>query len=208
VTALEAMNEIERLRFAVRVGLANSFRAFLRNITSEPSVNELLVLAKSRDVALQVLQKVLSLSKLRVDFRYLHRFDIALATYLWILSRTYPEFATAGAEATAYLPRTWWTEQVSGYILGEWSRRSSTPTNIRVGNISGDLSNANVSNVAASTSRFLPDSLPGFAPAKGTLQVTSNATETSVLLRSDVKDDEVPLFDTVQTVAKHPAEPQ
>src|SRR5438128_1878041 len=176
------MNEIERLPFAVRVGLANSFRAFLRNITSEPSVNELLVLAKSRDVALQVLQRVLSLSKLRVDFRYLHRFDIALATYLWILSRTYPEFATAGAEGTVYLPRTWWTEQVSGYILGEWSRRSNTPTSM-----SGGSSNANVSNVAASTARFLPDSLLGFAPAKSVLQVTSSSAESSALLRSDIE---------------------
>jgi hypothetical protein len=199
------MNDIERLKFAVRVGLANSFRAFLRNISSEPSVNELLVLAKSRDVALQVLKRVLSLSKLRVDFRYSHRFDIALATYLWILSRTYPEFATAGAEATAYLPRTWWTEQVSGYILGEWSRRSSTPTNVSVGNIPGELSSANVTNIAASTSRFLPDSILGFAPAKGALQVISSATETTVLQRPDVLADEVPLFDTAQTGVKRGA---
>jgi hypothetical protein len=207
MTAAEAMKEVEHLKFAVRIGLANSFRAFLRNISSEPSVDELLVLARSRDVALQILQRILSLSKLRVDFRYLHRFDIALATYLWVLSRTSPELAPAGAEATAYLPRTWWTEQVCKYILGDWSQKPATVTSVGVSHISGDLANVNTTNVAASTSLLFPESLLGFEPAKEPLQVNSKATETSVLLHTDGGDREGPQLYTLQTT-KNRAEPQ
>jgi len=204
MAVVDAMKDVEHLKFAVRVGLANSFRAFLRNISVEPSVNELLASSKSRDVGLQVLQRVLSLSKLRVDFRYLHRFDIALATYLWVLSRSFPDLARAGAEATAYLPRTWWTEQVCNYILGDWSQKPATVTSVGANHISGNLTNVDTSNVAASSSVFFPESLIGFEPAKESFAVSSPATETS----TDGGESELSLVYTTQNVPKSPAEPQ
>lgn len=175
----DAMMEIEHLKFAVRVGLANSFRAFLRNISDEPSVKELLVLAKSRDVGLLISERVNALSKLRVDFRFLHRFDVPIATYLWVLSRSHPDLARMAAEASANLPRTWWTEQVANYILQEWSQQSPTLTNVSV--ITGNAANSTTSNVASGTAVFLSGSPPDFAPTKERPQVRSETNETSTV---------------------------
>jgi hypothetical protein len=202
------MNDIERLKFAVNVGLANSFRAFLRNINSEPSVSELLVLAGSREVALDVLKRLVSLSRLRVDFRYLNRFDVPMATYLWVLSRTFPELARAGAEATADLPRTWWADQVCGYILGDWSQKPAASTSAGVTIMSGDLTNVNTTNVAATTSRFSIEPLPGFETSKESSQVKSDADESSeVRYTEENGNGAVPTY-TTNSASKSLAEPQ
>jgi hypothetical protein len=134
-------------------------------------------LATSEDGALQILQRVLSLSKLRVDYRYAHPFDIPLATYLWVLSRTSPDLAQAGAEVAVDLPRMWWSEQVCRYILGGWTQK---PTTVGVRRMSADSANADTSNVAAgSTSLFFSDSQHGFPPAKESIKVNVNADQTS-----------------------------
>jgi len=201
MTPSEAMKEIEHLKFAVHVGLANSFRAFLRNISNEHSVKQLLASAKTRDVAQQVLQRVLSLSKMGVDFRYLNRFDIPLATYLWILSRAHPDLSTAGAEATAHLPRTWWTEQVSRYILEEFSKKSDTSTNVFIsGYQATDFQNVNTSNVAASTARFLPEPLFDSVSADKSVRVSTSTGENYVFLDSDLGQNALSSFDTAQSV--------
>jgi hypothetical protein len=180
MSVLDAIKDIEHPGFAARVGLANSFRAFLRNISDEPSVVELLALTQARVAAQQVFERIISLSKIRGDIRFLHRFDIPLATYLWVLSRTSPDLARAGAEAAAYLPRTWWTEQVSNFILGEWSQKSivsSTGRDV----ISGGVAhlNTNTSNVASSSSVFFPESPIDFEPEKESVRIDSKAsTET------------------------------
>ena len=195
MTVPDAITEIERLPFAVRVGLANSFRTFLRNISSEPVVKDVLAKAHSREVAIQLMQRVSSLSTLRVDLRYLHRYDIALATYLWILSRTFPELASAGAEAVAAVPRTWWAEQVSRYILDGVATRSITGTNIQAGYGTQNLSS---SNVASSTTQFVPSATFGFVAPQGLLTVTSSDTQTSVVRQSNGTQSDAPAFDTAQ----------
>ncbi len=207
MTPAEAMSEIERMPFALRLALSNSFRAFLRNISNEPAVKDLLASAQSREVALQLLQKILSLSKLRVDFRYLHRFDIPLATYLWILSRTHPNFANTGAEVGIYVPRTWWTEQVARYILEEFFSKSDTPKNLLVSR-HGVLSDVNTTNVAASTSRFTAEPLPGFVPTEQVKWTTKSTGEGSTVRHSDLGENGLPSFDTAQAKPKEPAENQ
>ena len=67
MTFIDAINEIENLKFAAQVGMANSFRIFLRNISEEKAVKELLGLAKSRDMGLKILDRIVSLSKLKLD---------------------------------------------------------------------------------------------------------------------------------------------
>ena len=206
---IEAMKDVEGLDFAVRAGLANSFRAFLRNISSEPTVVTLLDVAKSRDVALEILQRIISLSKLRVDFRYVHRFDIALATYLWVLSRTSLELARAGAEAAASLPRIWWTEQVCGYILGEWAKKPATTTRIDVSHPSGEFTSASTTNVAAVTTSILfSSSLLDFTPAKGSSEVRSSTEAASVVQHTDMNENNTPLLYTTDTAPERPVEDQ
>jgi hypothetical protein len=203
MTAIDAMKDIERPEFAVRVGLANSFRTFLRNIGSEPAVTRLLSLAKSRDVASEILRRIFSLSKLPVDIRYSHRFDTPLATYLWVLSRTFPDLARAGAETTGNLPRTWWTEQLCGYILGEWSQRPIGVTGIGVVHTPGDLANVNTTNVATSTSTFFPSSQVDFVPAKQSIEVTSSGDASSVVQHTETDEDVSSLRYTTGTVSAH-----
>jgi len=196
MTFSDPTTEIESLPFAVRVGLANSFRTFLRNISSEQAVKDLLAKADSREIAVQLMQRVSSLSTLSVDLRYLHRYDISLATYLWILSRTkFPELAAAGAEATALVPRTWWADQVSRYILNGFATRSNTGTNIQAGYGTQNMSSSNVS---SSSAQFVPSASLGFMAPQRALTVTSSGTQTSVVRQSDGTLSEAPAFDTAQ----------
>lgn len=200
MTPKEAMNEIEQLKFAVRVGVANSFRIFLRNISGEQSVRVLLAATQSRDIALQVLEKVIFLSNLRVDYRYLNRFDIPLATYLWILSRSFPDLAGAGAEACAKLPRTWWAEHVTNYILGHWERRSTTPTSAST--VGGGFPNVNTSNVAAHTSKFFSESPNGFT-SQVDFETTGTFSGTTDV--SNASDEiETPVAFTTRNLQKNP----
>jgi len=208
MTAKEAMADIEGLKFAVRVGLANSFRAFLRNASGEPSVGELLDLARSRNAALEIWKRVVSLSKLRSDFRYVNRFDLALATYLWILSRTFPELARAGAEAAADLPRTWWTEQVCQFILGEWSQKPTTVASSGARHVAGNLASINTSNVASSSSIFFPNTVLDFAPAVEANQASSAVEETLVVINIDDAQTEVSPIYTTRTDSRDLVERQ
>jgi hypothetical protein len=203
VTISEATTEIESLPFAVRVGLANSFRTFLRNISSEQVVRDLLGRADSRAVGMQLMQRVSSLSTLSVDLRYLHRYDISLATYLWILSRTVPELAAAGAEATAAVPRTWWAEQVARYILDGAATRSDTGSDIQLGYGTQNLSS---SNVASSTAQFVPSTTFGFVAPQRSLTVASSGTQTSVVQQSSATQSEALAFDTAQPLQTKSAE--
>jgi hypothetical protein len=179
----DAMNEVEQLEFAVRVGVANSFRAFLRNVSEEEPVKELLAQSAANDVGLKILQRVLSLTKLRVDFRYLHRFDIAIATYLWVLARSFPDLARGAAEATANLPRVWWTEQVGNYILRDWSRKSTSVTNTSL--IPPSFTNFSTSNTTASTAVFLPESPAVFGGAVVSRIAGGESGEASYVINQD-----------------------
>jgi hypothetical protein len=189
------MNQTERVQFAVRLGLANSFRVFLRNISSDAVVAELLDAAKSRHVALQVLERVLSLSRRGVDFRYLHRYDIPLATYLWLLSRTWPEFALAGAEAVANLPRIWWAEQVARYILQALSRKSDTAAGTPLLRVSGNWANVSTSNVAAGMSQIIHGGQSGFASPQESSRSISTGTAKLALRESADTLNSGPAFD-------------
>lgn len=207
MTTMEAMKIIEEPKFATRMSLANSFRIFLRTISSDPAVNDLLVSAKSRDAALTIWKRLVSLAEQRTDFRYLNRFDVALATYLWILSRTQPDLARAAAEKTGNLPRTWWTEQVSGYLLGEWLQKTPATTSYQVHMTRGI--NVNTSNVAASSETFLSDTLSGSAQTTGAVTFSANPPDI-IVVRQD--GDNSLAFDTtspgtaqdVQGIAENP----
>jgi hypothetical protein len=171
------MAQIERLQFAVSVGLANSFRVFLRSISSDKVVKELLASAASRKVAAEILQKILSLSSLGVDFRYLNRYDIPLAAYLWVLSRTHPELAIAGAEAIARLPRTWWAQQVARYVLEGLSNKATTASSSYTVVVPPGSSSVTTSNVTATNAQFFPGQVGVTATTQWTEgQATSTAT--------------------------------
>ncbi len=198
MSVISAMNEIERLPFAARIGLANSFQRFLRNISRDPIVVELLEAAKSSDVAFRCLQRVQELSKLKVDFRYLHRYDIALATYLWILLRTSSEYARIGAGTVANVPRTWWADQVSRYILEETSTQSSTATDSKVSYATTVPTTGNISTVSSSDAMYFSDAASTYCIQGGVSQATSTATKHSTLDIPTPGEDKPLSFDTSQ----------
>jgi hypothetical protein len=191
MTTTETMRTIEQQKFSMQMSMANSFRMFLRNLNSHPAVKTLLDSAKSRDVALTIWKRLLSLAEQRGDFRYLNRFDVPLATYLWVLARTQPDLAQSAAEKTGFIARTWWTEQVSAYLLGQWPQKTATTTSTQF-RVTGNI-NANTSNVTASSEIFLSDTLSGSSLITGAVTSSANPTDTTVV-RQDVGDS--PSFDT------------
>ena len=139
----------------------------------------------------------------------MNRYDIPLATYLWVLSRTFPDLALASAEVCVKLPRTWWAERVTDYILGEWPQKPATATSAGV--LYSPPTNTlitNTTNVAARTSIFLADPLSASAPAGDSVQVRLETTETSsetTLASSGEHAGVSPAF-TVGTPEKNAAE--
>lgn len=205
---VDTTNEIEHLKFAAHVGTANSFRIFLRNISEEKAIKDLLALTKSRDVGLKILDRIVSLSKLKTDFKYMNRFDIPLAAYLWVLSRTFPDLALAGAEVCVKLPRIWWAERVTDYVLGKWTQKPATGTSTGVLYTSPTYPlNTNTTNAAAHTSIFLADSLFTSAPMKDSLDVRlETAGTSSETTQANSGEHEVSRAFTLSTPEKDAAE--
>ena len=159
-------------------------------------MKDLLALAASREVASEILQKILSLSRLGVDFRYLNRYDVPLATYLWVLSRTHPELAIAGAEAIARLPRTWWAQQVARYVLDGVSRKATASTSNVLFAQTGQTSET-TSNAKAMNFQFIPEHV-GLTGSTHWTEGRVTSTATSVMRQSIVTGADLAPFDTAQ----------
>ena len=163
-----SITAIESPEFPARVGLANSYRLFLRNIAREPAATELVALCESPNNALRVLERVNWLRRLGGDIRYLNRFDAALAVYVWVLSRTQPDLAAAAAEAVAAVPRTWWADQTARHVLSEVQRRTAAQSHSRLIPVSEGLRAFSASNAASGNSII--------GSASGALQLSSPVT--------------------------------
>lgn len=190
------MDQIERLQFTVNIGLANSFRVFLRNIASNSAVRELLSLARSEEVGAAILRRVLFLTDLRSDFRYLNRYDIPLATYLWVLSRTQPDFAVAAASAVADLPRTWWADQTARHVLSQAQSQTGAPSDVALLGVIPDARSFNASNVVSGTSVFSPANTTIHLSTPVRANAQADGTATSLTTKAAPENKEIVLDST------------
>ena len=115
---------IESPRSAARLNLASGSEHFLRLLSLDPNVRELLSNARTRSQAEEVLQRLLQLAQNCVDRRYENPFDAAMAAYLLVLQSTYPNLSRIAAEAVLATARNcWWGERLAKEVLKQETAR-------------------------------------------------------------------------------------
>ena len=114
---LESVTEIENDAYSARVNVASDFRTFLRAVIAEKATVELIRLIREQRTAFRLVGRTLQLARQRVDYRYEHPRDAAIATYVWLLAGRDPLLARIAAEAAEAVPKLWWASQVADVVL-------------------------------------------------------------------------------------------
>ena len=109
---------VESPRSAARLNVASGSEHFLRLLSQDPVVRELLADATIRSQAEDVLRRLLHLAQQCVDPRYENPFASALAAYLLVLHSTHLDLARIAAEAVRATARNcWWAERTAREAL-------------------------------------------------------------------------------------------
>src|SRR6266404_2381083 len=124
----EVTTTIESHGFSARVNAASDLSTFLRAVLAESAVAELILLLGRQDVAFKILRRTVALVAEKVNYRYEHPRDAAIATYLWLLSDRYPLLAKAAAEAAILISRSWWASRTAERILQDKCAKQGTTT--------------------------------------------------------------------------------
>ncbi len=133
----EATAIIESQAFSARVNVASDLSTLLRAVLAESAVAELILLLgrqDGQDVAFRLLRRTVTLVAERVNYRYEHPRDAAIATYVWLLSGSYPLLAMVAAEAAVLVSRSWWASRVAEYILqGKYAEAETSTAKATLG---------------------------------------------------------------------------
>ena len=156
---------IEGPEFATEFGVVASRRQFDREILRDERVRALLTkLYADKSAQECVASRLQFLSSLRVDIRFTHPYDIAIAIYLRTLDIVATEIAEALAPTVAALPNVWWSRPLTISLLSstrtrtESSGEAEVPGYFRgVFSLTPDVTNPNVGlaiNYSESEGRF------------------------------------------------------
>jgi hypothetical protein len=114
MTPPEAMEKIEGHRFSALANLASEFGTFLRILADQPEVKTLLEAMKTEPGRTpEVLRRLLELADSSVEEDSEHPADVAMATYLWLLSLKDSEMSEIGAEAILECKQCWWSRKMA-----------------------------------------------------------------------------------------------
>jgi hypothetical protein len=116
MTATEAMEKIEGLRFSALTNFASDLRTFIDNLVSQPEVKALGEAMASEDATLAVFLRSLELAEIQRDEAYEHPADAALAAYLWLLSARERSFSEIVAGLVIDCQQCWWARKVAGLV--------------------------------------------------------------------------------------------
>lgn len=119
MTLKEATQEIESHEFVARVNVASDFRTFLRAVAEQKVIHVLSQELAASENRQYVLNRVLELSRRKVDLRYENPWDTALTAYVWLLNVKDWDLAKIAAEAAARAPQCWWATKMAHHILLE-----------------------------------------------------------------------------------------
>ncbi len=113
------LNVIESIRFSVRATVESSMYRMLRRLARQPEVQDLLAIARDRNVATSILDRALQLASEAVDVRYDHPSDIAFVTYLLVLGATQPDLAKIAAETISSITTAWFASRYALDVLSD-----------------------------------------------------------------------------------------
>src|SRR5438876_11852665 len=124
--------EFESPGFSARVNVVSGYNQFLRAIASQPEVSGLLEGLQSSDSLIELLIHVLELAARATDEGYENPNDVALATYLWVLSMSDPAATQFAAEEVRQCRRCWWARKLADRLRSAGPAKTATANITRV----------------------------------------------------------------------------
>jgi len=130
-----AMAEIESRNFSARMSVATDTGMFLKILEHDRTVNDLLEELGHIGQARSLVHRVFALLTERVDVRFRNPHDVAIAVFLWALTRRQEEYGKIAAQTAEDLcVRYWWTPKItkliaSGALSGE-TRKIEGPVHL------------------------------------------------------------------------------
>lgn len=110
-------SEIESLESASQLNVASGFRVFREILEIQPTSQELIEIINSvPSYSQNVFNRFLELIDANASPGYAHSEDVALATYLYILSQTNQHLAIQAVHQALNTPQLWWARLMAVYI--------------------------------------------------------------------------------------------
>jgi len=109
----DALDEIESLEFAAYASIASSTDVLTRILKDSEAVQDIYIELTIPGKVDNLASRAYRLTQEQVDLRYRHRWDIALATYVWLLGHHSPEHTRLLSQTIKVTPRCWWAEQMA-----------------------------------------------------------------------------------------------
>ena len=113
----ELFKAIESHEFSAIVNLASDVKTFERILSSEIPLRELTQQMRNAEVRTAAYQRALALVADRGEEGHEHRWDSALAAYLWLLADTDVSLARLVATRVAAAPGCWWARKMAAKVL-------------------------------------------------------------------------------------------
>lgn len=113
----DIFERIEQPNYSAMVNLASGYKQFVKAIQKMDDCELLLKLASiSPDTCRAISTRLDQVCARPIDEEHENPWDAALATYLWVLSKTDAPLATTGAERLRSCRNCWWSQRLAEEI--------------------------------------------------------------------------------------------
>jgi hypothetical protein len=126
------LERVESAEFAAQLGVASTLGTFIRGLLLQAEVRELRAAISGHPAHQQLLlARVDSLAGRETDVRYENPWDIALATYVWVLMETDQVLGRLAGAAISEGRNLWWARYIVDLLLQPRSTADTTHLSMR-----------------------------------------------------------------------------
>ena len=134
----ECISKIESDEFAAHANLNSGISSFIGFLSSSEDVEDLRFCSGSKVVTEAIATRMTELAEIQPDYRYLHPYDVPLATYLYVLEKLDPNFAVTVRPLVSGTSNTWWASHLAGLVDAD-VQTSSASVEAQLGNIPNEF---------------------------------------------------------------------
>lgn len=126
----DLINVIESVKFDTNMSVFSGFNSFHRALAGDQTIQQLRqLLMDSPNTNEQLLNHLTSLLEMDSDLRYEHPFDIAIASYLFVLSNNVG--AVGVAKRILSIPNLVWAKRLAEIVLANQTATTETEVKIK-----------------------------------------------------------------------------
>lgn len=107
----ELLNYVESIEYDCECGLAGSLSLLKSYINESSKVQELITLCKDRAIAVFILGHMLDVTTRRIDPEYRNPWEMAVVTYLHVITQARPDLKIPAMAASRRLMNSFWIEK-------------------------------------------------------------------------------------------------